>query len=934
MISIRSTLIGSAALLCSLSALAVPADPRPKPVTQPDGSVITTRLIGDEHAHYRITSQGSPIDLGADGWWRYLTLAPDGNITLSDTRVTPRAESALSKADSGELLRAIRSRCTAKAAPARNSPRKLASSYPATGSPRALVLLVEYEDVHFTVPDAHDEFERMLNAPGYDGYGGTGSARDWFIDNSGGQFSPRFDVIGPIRLPHPRAYYGANVGGNDVRPQQMVIDACTLIDNDIDFTLYDEDSDGFIDNVFLFYAGYGENLGGDAPDEAVWPHSWDLSETTTVPYYFDGVRLNHYACTGEIDLDNRMDGIGTFVHEFSHVLGLPDLYATGYSYAFTPGEWSVLDYGPYNNNSRTPPLYSAFERLSLGWLTPQLVTRPCSLKIPPIDQNRAYRISTAADNEYFILENRQQSGWDKYIPGHGMLVWHIDYNENVWRYNTVNNREDHQYVDIEEADGDTDSDTRAGDAFPGTASVTAFTDDTTPSMRNWAGEPTNLPLTGIYESNGYIYLDVAGGRKTIPAPAAEAPSDITPVSFTAHWLSCGEDILYTLSVYTVHTSSSGKPVINSVYELSEPTAALSAQVTGLDPDTEYRYTVFAYDPFSDLKSIASNEITLTTLSPTFEYTAPSVSLDTPSLDSSSALITWLPLDEAEAYELELCQYIPGEAETHLCDFTGGISALPQGWLTSSRLTYGNAAWCGEAVPSLRLNTSGQYLEADLDNPVRSLSFWTRGVGADESSFIEVRTPLSGKWHTIASFPLSNQAGGSICQLTSEQLLPYSSPRIRLVLVTDAKASVAIDDVQLTTAPEQTVYPLAEYRPKNVGAALDERITSLSSESLYGVRVRGLNRHSLYSLWSEPLRFITPEAVSLSGIHTPCPLKVIPAQGMLRITGTDCDTPLRLIDLCGKTVARTRLSGGEAIIYAAPGIYILQAGNVNMKVYIK
>ena len=168
------------------------------------------------------------------------------------------------------------------------------------------------------------------------------------------------------------SYYGENdYRGDDSNPQKMAIEACQQLDATVDFSEYDRDNDGYIDNVYIFYAGRGEASGGSS--STVWPHSWEVSAVESQTYYFDNVILNRYACGNEWEGD-KPDGVGTFIHEFSHVLGLPDLYSTSYSSAFTPGSWSAMDYGPYNNNGCTPPLYSVFEICSrldnsyrIGW---------------------------------------------------------------------------------------------------------------------------------------------------------------------------------------------------------------------------------------------------------------------------------------------------------------------------------------------------------------------------------------------------------------------------------------------------------------------------------------------------------------------------------------------------------------------------------------
>ena len=183
-------------------------------------------------------------------------------------------------------------------------------------------------------------------------------------------------------LSQSMGYYGANDDfGQDMRPHEMVIEACSLLDSEIDFSEYDRDGDGVIDNVFVFYAGKGEATGGGA--NSIWPHSSKISDFTTGKVYeFDNVVLSSYACTNEW-VDNHTCGIGTFCHEFSHVMGLPDLYSTTYTGAFTPGEWSLMDHGSYNNGSHTPPYHTGYERYCLGWIEPKVLSEPANISFTP-----------------------------------------------------------------------------------------------------------------------------------------------------------------------------------------------------------------------------------------------------------------------------------------------------------------------------------------------------------------------------------------------------------------------------------------------------------------------------------------------------------------------------------------------------------------------
>ena len=394
-------LLFAAALMAGMSvfvpdASAVPAKPGLVERHQEDGSTILVRLCGDEFSHYLLSEDGYPL-VEEGGLLYFAEQSADGVMKASPFRAAAPAArdnataGFLAAMDREAVVQRIRAKATQAGARKRSmqkGPGLCTTTFPGKGDQKALVVLVSYSDLDFKTDDPHSYFSNMLNEPGFSEWGGTGSARDYFLESSGGQFRPEFDVYGPVKLPKRMSYYGANdVWGNDQNAHMMVIHACEALDDYVDFSQYDRDGDGLIDNVFVFYAGLGEASGG--ADNTVWPHSFDVRHADNYPYVFDGVRLGHYACTNEW-VDNRPDGCGTFIHEFSHVMGLPDLYATTYTSSFTPGEWNVLDYGPYNNNGRTPPLYSAFERYAMDWMTPDPITGPENVALPSIEIGRAH----------------------------------------------------------------------------------------------------------------------------------------------------------------------------------------------------------------------------------------------------------------------------------------------------------------------------------------------------------------------------------------------------------------------------------------------------------------------------------------------------------------------------------------------------------------
>lgn len=542
------------------SAYAVPAKRGILDVEQPDGTTLRVRLTGDEWSHLYTTDDGYPLLYDKTAGYVYANVAADGTLTPSNVVArnaehrTAAAKAFLSSVNKDDVkLQSPRQRNKGTRGVGLFSDTR----YPVTGEQKALVILVEFQDVKFNSKNddeyrydsiqegytAHDYFSEMLNKPGFDRLGGTGSVRDWFLFNSrdemgNSQFMPTFDLFGPVTLSHNMSYYGGNDwSDNDQRPEQMVIEACQALDEEVDFSEYDRDNDGMVDNIYVFYAGFGEADGGGA--NTVWPHSWDIRSAGET-LVLDGVQIGRYGCSNETDHQTfAPDGIGTFTHEFSHVMGLPDLYATSYTSSFTPGEYSVMDYGPYNNNGRTPPNYSAFERVALDWMTPKRFEyTEADYTLPVmIDTNVAYMVPCYKSdgqenpNEYYLCEARPQVGNDEFIPGHGMLIWHIDYVPSVWTANRVNNTPSHQYVDLIEANGIKSDYGRPGTPFPGTGNVTEYV------FKDWKKKATGVEFTNIEEvleglTEGSIKLHATNtnGTKTPETPNPdEDPEHPAPV---------------------------------------------------------------------------------------------------------------------------------------------------------------------------------------------------------------------------------------------------------------------------------------------------------------------------------------------------------------------------------------------------------------------
>lgn len=469
-------------------------------VRQADGTTLSLKIVGDEFFNYKTTTDGYVVAMANDGFYYYASYGVNG-VRVSQSRVSGGGASAMGAVgrvrgvDQGVSM-ALRQKNIAR----RAMPDKVDAAYARAAMPfqKVLVLLVEFSDLKFTTAAPQQAFTNMLNQAGYSVNGATGSAKDYFSDNSMGQYSPTIDVFKTVTLTKSYQYYGSNTTtGDDSNPQKMVVEACTeAVKQGLRLADYDTNGDGVLDNVFVYYAGHNEAEGGG--DATIWPHRWSVPRGTSI----GGLQVIDYACTSELKgaAGNTMAGIGTFCHEFGHVLGLCDLYDSNGMMdgnATTIGALSVMDSGNYLNSGNTPPYYTAIEREMLGWMTPTVIDKPSVITIKTVDNNVAYRLNTPNEGEYFLLESRSDKGWDKYLEGVGMLVYHIDKSNNMvggrkavdtWKLsaNCPNGNAKHQCADLIEASGvENPKNPRATLFFPGSKRVTSLSSFTKPAIKPW-----------------------------------------------------------------------------------------------------------------------------------------------------------------------------------------------------------------------------------------------------------------------------------------------------------------------------------------------------------------------------------------------------------------------------------------------------------------
>lgn len=496
-------IIASLAFAFSLAVSAVPAKRGVyKLIKLSDGTEIKAELCGDEFLNY----------------WQ----AADGRRFVKDNAANCYVTADLSAmAELATAKRALRIQDSPANSPARVTAG--ADHQPYEGEKRGLVILVQFSDLSFK--DGHDVtlYNRILNEENFTSdLGFVGSVHDYFSDQSNGVFNLSFDIAGPVTLPNGYAYYGGD-DENARNPNaknigEFVQSAIEAVDGDIDFSKYDWDNDGEVDQVFFLYAGRGQASGGG--DDTIWPHEWKLTGALGNTLTCDGVTINTYACGCEMFSDTQIEGVGTFCHEFSHCLGIPDMYDT---YDSTNGNygmmtWDVMDQGSYNGNTFIPAGYTGWERMYAGWKEPVELTEATSVNDMKALENGGdiYIVRNDANSdEYYLLENRQLVGWDAGLDGKGLLIVHVDFVSARWENNYVNNStRNHPCCQPIAADNSYSKYTVSGDTYP-YGSVNSLTNETTPAAtvftKNTDGSYyMNKPITGITQNaDGTVSFEIS-----------------------------------------------------------------------------------------------------------------------------------------------------------------------------------------------------------------------------------------------------------------------------------------------------------------------------------------------------------------------------------------------------------------------------------------
>ena len=595
-------------LSVSAALFAVPASPEPVVVEYENGKTLTVYLHGDENYNWKTTSDGLRVKENADGRFEYIQKGLKKSVVNKDMIAHDpqyrdiEEQTFISQLDKEIVLQPKDPKSLKMGAPI-TSPFEQ-TDFPTLGTRKFLLILVDFPDMPMT--HRAEDFDSLMNAKNYTYNGAIGSVNEYYRTTSFEQFDPKFDVAGPFTLDSSYTYYGRDEGDNtDANIQQFVYDAVKAADPSVDFSQYDLDGDGYVDNIYFIYAGYGQASG--APSNTIWPHRWAYWASTL---YADGKLVYDYSTSNELygTSGTTRTSIGVICHEFGHVCGLPDFYDTDYSGSGGNcgglGQWDEMAGGSWNFSGRRPPIFNAWSRMYLKWATPVELTGTRQVMVDSAyTSNEVYYFMSPTEDEFFMMENRQQVGFDAGIPGHGLLVFHIDMNSSGWYDNTLNCNPYRQAFDLEEADGYgniSSSFINSGDPFPGTSGKSQFLDIGSPNALDWAGNPSRAPLRNIQETDGVITFSFG-----------DTPVD-SPLDFSS--LAAGYDsirVSWSLnddadSVMLVSSNSriTGFPENLKKYDIGETVAGGEVIYKGVDTvfyhaglkaGTTYYYALYAFN---------------------------------------------------------------------------------------------------------------------------------------------------------------------------------------------------------------------------------------------------------------------------------------------------------------------------------------------------
>ncbi|MBK7213337.1 MAG: M6 family metalloprotease domain-containing protein [Bacteroidales bacterium] len=801
-------------------ARAVTAYPYPFQYQQPDGSMVTIQLKGDEIVHWAETMDGfTLLNNGKDGW-EYAIL--DSNADLICSGILAKEPQERSSEALALLLNTPQQlRFSKKQLQMLNAfwnagkSVKDTDTFNPNGSKKLIMILIGYTDLAFT--KSQTDFDGLMNQIGYNLNGAVGSVKDYFLELSYGNFNINTTVVGPYTAAHDMAYYGApnGSGGHDIRAGELIDEAVNLANPDVNFADYDNDGDGSVDGVYVIYAGYGEASGASA--NTIWPHAGGINE------YLDGVSISKYSCSNELSgtSGTAMTTIGVICHEFGHVCGSPDYYDTDYSvdgqYDGT-GSWDLMAGGSWNGSpaGNRPPHMVPIEKVKNGWIVPIQLTIDASVSIQDITTHPVlYRFNTTTANEYFLIENRQKNGFNTSSPGHGLMIYHVDENYISTAGNKINTTSHQGMFPVSavatNANGvHLSADYKinvSGCPWPGTSGKTTFSDATTPNALSWAGNSTNGALVNISETSGTVSFCYKSCPAVNPAfnLTALAPNGST---VELAWIknAAGNEVILATSA----TNTFGDPANGIVYNVGDPIPgggtiiykgpASAFNQTGLTATSTYYYKLWSFNSTPDYSAgITANAQTLCASISAFPYTE--------GFESGAFAGCWTQANiiGANAWGIN----------------TAGINSHPAAAHSGTKLARCNVL-ISNAGYVTKLITPPMDISG-VSNP--SLSFWhTQEAWGSSQDILRVyyRTSGTAEWNELAVYNSSTTAW---TRETIELPEPSANYFIAFEATVNAGYGVCIDDLSVSS-------PVADFT-SNVNVGCSGSVTANFTDASVG-----------------------------------------------------------------------------------------------------